>query len=93
MAHHLVDERRIAQVAGKLIEPATGQHFPSGHPVLQRTDRDQALDSEFDVVLPADEVVGYADMKSRGRQMQGRGPAQVTVATENQNAHAGLLLG
>ncbi len=61
--------------------------LPAGHAVRQRSDGHQAVDSHLAVVLAPHEVVDDRDVEATGRKVQGGGPAEVAIASENQNLH------
>ena len=47
----------------------------------------RTVDAHLEVVAAAGEVVDDADTMAPSRQVEGGGPTQIAVATENQNVH------
>src|SRR5205085_6384694 len=62
---------------------------PGRDPLLERGDRDQALDGHLLVVSAASEVVVDGYVVAERTQMQGCRPAQVSVTAKNQDLHSG----
>ena len=86
--HHLVHEGGVAEIADVLVQPEAAQLLPARHADIQGMNGDQAVHPEFHVVLAPDEVVRHPHVMSGCREMQGRGPTEVAVTTEDQDAHA-----
>ena len=82
-----VRERGVGEVPDPHVDGVTRHLLPARHPLLEGSDGHQAVHTHFAVVLPAHQIVDDGDLMPEGRQMQGRGPTEITVSSENQNLH------
>src|SRR4029078_13005563 len=64
--------------------------FPRVQPTAERGDRSERLHLEFDVDLPADQVVDDRHVMTDGGEVQGCRPAAETVAAEHDDLHESL---
>src|SRR6185295_13171861 len=60
---------------------------PGVDALLERADRRQRVAADALDPAPADEVVDDGDLVAAGGEPEGRRPAQITVAPEDENAH------
>ncbi len=88
VADHVVGEVGVGQVADVAADLLPGQLVPGPDPGLEGLDRHQAVDAHLEVVAAAGEVVEHGDVVADLGQMQGRRPAEVAVAAENQDFHS-----
>ena len=87
VAHHLVHELGVAEVADVGLDRLAADLAPGGHALLERADRDQALDAHLHVVAASREVVVDGDVVPERGQMQGGRPPEVPVTAKNQDLH------
>ena len=80
-------EPGVSQVTDEGLHGQARDLAPDPHPVLEARDGDQRVDPHLQVVAPAGEVVDDADVVAPAREVQRRGPAQVTIAPQNQDPH------
>src|SRR5436305_2305107 len=86
---HLVHERRVAEIAHIRLDLFAADLRPHRNALLQRGDRDEAVDPQLIVVAAAREVVAYGHLVTGGAQVQRGRPPKVSVTAKNQDLHAG----
>ena len=82
-----VRKRGVGEVPDPYVNGVTRHLFPARDPFFEGSDRHQAVHTHFEVVLPAHQIVDDGDLVPESRQMQSRGPTEITVSSENQNLH------
>ena len=86
-ANRTGQESGVQEIAFVTSDPLARDLFPGFDPDPQVFDRDQAFDTEFDVVPTAGEVVEDGHFMASVGQVQRRRPAEVSVAAENEHSH------
>ena len=83
----LVEEVAVLDGADVAADLLAGDLAPGVDPLVEVADRGQRVGAVLPVPAAAGEVVDDRDLVAAGREPQGRRPAQVAVAPENENAH------
>jgi hypothetical protein len=92
LPHQSVAKVRRTDVPDLADDAPPGLRLPSSDPLVETGDRDQRVRPEFLVNLPSCEVVDGYHLVTPGREMKSRGPAKVSIRTENDNSHAMTIL-
>ncbi len=82
----------VAGIPDINLELPTAEGLPEGGPAVQIGDRDKGLPVQFRRCPPAEIIVHHRHFMAPPGKIHGRGPAQVTVASQDQDAHAGILV-
>jgi hypothetical protein len=65
--------------------------LPDAYPILKGADRDEGLGVELELPMAFGEVVKDRHIVPPSGKIHGGRPAQITVAPQDQDSHAGLL--
>ncbi len=87
LGDHLVEEGTVLDPAGVAADLLAGDLPPSGDPLVEAADRGERVRLVLLVPAAPGEVVEDGDLVASGREPQGRRPAEIAVAPENENAH------
>jgi hypothetical protein len=77
------DEGGVGQVADERLDAKTGHLLPHPDPVLEVTNRYEAVDSHLEVVLPTSKVVDDRYVVTPMGEVQRRWPTEVPVTAQN----------
>ncbi len=86
VADHRFDEAVVDQVADRQPDVEPGDLAPRADPLLEGRDGEERADADLEFPLALGEVVDEVDLVAGLREGHGGRPAQVAVATEDQDA-------
>jgi hypothetical protein len=85
-------ERGVGEVAHEGVDLEAGHLFPDLEAAIQRRDRDQTLDTHFDVVVTTGEIVDDTYGMAAPRKVQCGGPPEIAVSPKDEDPHAFVSL-
>src|SRR5690606_472221 len=89
---HPADEVPVLNVADERFDRAAGDFFPCGNPHRKRLDRRQAIGAALQVHQAPRKIIDHCNGMIAPAEIHGASPAQVTIATQDQNPHQVTLL-